>query len=360
MLALSLIQACVSADAAGNNHAGFGTVRFIGQAVLPTGYMFKGTEVGGLSGLTYDHEKEIYFAISDDKGYKHRPRFYSVKIDLSTGRLTDESIHFEDVTFLRDGNNAFYEPGTVDFEGISVAGDGNVFLSSEAANGPLLAKFSRNGRFITSIQVPEKFLPDADETKGIRHNLGFESLTISRDGRTLTTAIENALVQDGPPATTQNNTSCRLITYDLDKESPLGEKLYLTDKLDSLDDEPDKQVVSGLVELLSTPDDHIYLALERTYTAATGHIIKLYSIDTGESTDISSIIGLSDRQHRATIKPVAKQLILNFNELGIPVDNIEGMTFGPQLPDGTRSLIFISDNNFNPEQFTQILAFSLY
>ncbi len=57
--------------------------------------------------------------------------------------------------------------------------------------------------------------------------------------------------------------------------------------------------------------------------------------------------------------PVEKTLLLDFADLGIPLDNIEGITFGEDLPNGKQSLILISDNNFNPGQFTQVLAFEV-
>ncbi|WP_353734985.1 esterase-like activity of phytase family protein [Okeania sp. SIO2C2] len=53
-----------------------------------------------------------------------------------------------------------------------------------------------------------------------------------------------------------------------------------------------------------------------------------------------------------------KKLLLDFSTLEIVLDNIEGITFGPKLADGQRSLILVSDNNFNPLQITQILIFS--
>jgi len=34
------------------------------------------------------------------------------------------------------------------------------------------------------------------------------------------------------------------------------------------------------------------------------------------------------------------------------------MTFGPDLADGRRSLVLVSDNNFAPLQFTQFLLFA--
>jgi len=59
-----------------------------------------------------------------------------------------------------------------------------------------------------------------------------------------------------------------------------------------------------------------------------------------------------------SIKPVEKTLLLNLDSLGIPLDNVEGMTFGPDLADGRRSLVLVSDNNFAPAQFTQFLLFA--
>ncbi len=57
--------------------------------------------------------------------------------------------------------------------------------------------------------------------------------------------------------------------------------------------------------------------------------------------------------------PVAKSLVLDLDTLGIPLDNIEGITFGETLENGSRSLILVSDNNFSDTQFTQFLAFEV-
>lgn len=55
-------------------------VEFLGQATFPTGTQFKGTEVGGLSGITYDSSKDIYYSISDDRSEKSPARFYTLRI----------------------------------------------------------------------------------------------------------------------------------------------------------------------------------------------------------------------------------------------------------------------------------------
>jgi 3-phytase len=51
--------------------------------------------------------------------------------------------------------------------------------------------------------------------------------------------------------------------------------------------------------------------------------------------------------------------LLDLRDLGIPLDNIEGMVLGPELPDGRQSLILVSDNNFAATQFTQFLLFAV-
>jgi hypothetical protein len=38
------------------------------------------------------------------------------------------------------------------------------------------------------------------------------------------------------------------------------------------------------------------------------------------------------------------------------VDNIEGIAWGPVLENGNRSLVLVSDNNFNDTQVTQFIA----
>jgi len=55
----------------------------------------------------------------------------------------------------------------------------------------------------------------------------------------------------------------------------------------------------------------------------------------------------------------SKQLVLDLDELGIPLDNVEGMTFGPRLPDGRRSVVLVSDDNFNDWERNLLLEFSL-
>src|SRR5262245_46183983 len=64
---------------------------FLGQATIPTGTMFEGTVVGGLSGISYDPARGAYTLVSDDRA---AARTYTATIDLSDGALGDGDVTF--------------------------------------------------------------------------------------------------------------------------------------------------------------------------------------------------------------------------------------------------------------------------
>jgi hypothetical protein len=41
------------------------------------------------------------------------------------------------------------------------------------------------------------------------------------------------------------------------------------------------------------------------------------------------------------------------------LDNYEGMSLGPQLANGDRTLLVVSDDNYNNQQRTSLLAFRI-
>ena len=89
-----------------------------------------------------------------------------------------------------------------------------------------------------------------------------------------------------------------------------------------------------------------------------GFAISLFQISLEGANDIHDINSLLTVDSK-NIKPVQKKLLLDLRTLDVLLDNIEGLTLGPWLPDGQRLLILVSDNNFNSLQRTQFLAFKL-
>jgi hypothetical protein len=87
----------------------------------------------------------------------------------------------------------------------------------------------------------------------------------------------------------------------------------------------------------------------------TGNEIKLYSVALPGATNVLGVPSLAG----LGVRPAQKTLLFDLGSLGIPLDNVEGMTLGPKLPDGRQSLVLVSDNNFAAAQFTQFLLFAL-
>ena len=66
----------------------------------------------------------------------------------------------------------------------------------------------------------------------------------------------------------------------------------------------------------------------------------------------------------AGVTPVSKQLFINLLDADLNLaatipEKIEGLAWGPDLPDGRHLLYVISDNDLNPSLATQIYAFAI-
>jgi hypothetical protein len=337
----------------------------IGTANIPTGTQFEDTEVGGLSSITYHPERDVYYALSDDPGNIDPVRYYTLSIDLSDGQLDDGDISFLEVTTILDESGEPYAPGSLDPEGFVLARRHSFYFSSEGLAAaappvdPFIKRLNRNSRSNRTMIIPEKFLPDGMLTQGVRPNLGFESLGITPDKRTLVTASEGALAQDGPAADVGQESLARILQYRLGYKKPREEFVYVVNPVAEPPVPADQFRVNGLVELLPLDNAGTMLALERSFSVGGeggGNTIWLYEIQTQGATDVSGEFSLLN----ASFTPVTKRLILNVEEdLGIEPDNIEGMTFGPALPDGRLPLILVSDNNFADNQATQFIVLAV-
>jgi uncharacterized repeat protein (TIGR01451 family) len=370
------------------------SANFLGQTVLPTGFIPTGAAgtvngvqaaVGGLSSITYDSVNNRYFAISDDRSQFAPARFYTFTTDPNT--ISTTGVTFTNVTPLKDNSGNFFAALSLDPEGIALTQNGTVFISSEGevnpgagrVTNPFIKEFDlATGQELRSLNVPKKFLPvvqdtngnslvDAGDTQtaGIRNNLAFESLTISPNQKTLYTATENSLFQDGGVASPTTGTRARILQYNLVTGQPEKEYLYITDPVAVPPNPAGQFSTNGLVDLLAIDDRGTLLALERSFSTGapgTGNTIKIYEISLQGATDIGPIDSLSGLtpEDLAAIAPVQKRLLLNLDDLALPTgtDNIEGLAFGPKLADGSQSIVLVSDNNFSPTQFTQILTLS--
>ncbi|MBD2234520.1 esterase-like activity of phytase family protein [Phormidium tenue FACHB-1052] len=328
---------------------------------------FEGTTVGGLSALAYDRPRDLLYILSDDRGRFGPARFYTFAITLKrSGPPQFDTVTLEAVTPLLDAEGNPYSRGSLDPEGIALSPRDTLFIASEGdvrqGVPPLIGEFDREtGRAIATLPLPQRYLPDTPDspTQGVQNNLSLEALTVtgSPSGAGMTepfrlfAATESALVQDynADPSQPLNSRFLHYLIGD-DQTTLIAEHRY------PLDLEPSGAVVNGLTDLLAIDPAGHFLALERA-AGLRGLQVKLYQLATGGATDTSTIPSLSGDVSGSS--PIRKQLVLDFAETPLAVDNLEGMTLGPRLPDGSQSLLLVSDNNFESDRATQLILLRL-
>lgn len=356
-------------------------LEYLGQQILPTGTRFADTEVGGLSAIDYDPARDCYLVLSDDRSRQQPARFYQLKLDLNAFTRSPQPGHagvgFAAVTTLRRADGSSYPVATLDPEGLRLdAARKLIYWASEGGRVrhnrrlPSLGAMGIDGGQRRDFSLPARFLPTGTITgitpgdTGIRDNLGFESVALSTDGRTLYTATENALIQDGPEASPGVGSNARLLALDIESGRPVAEYLYPVAPVVRPPFLPGLLAMNGLSDLLAI-DSHRFLALERSFavgaftsgTPTTGYSIRLFEVDIAGATDVSHLDSLVG----AAVTPVTKRLLLDLAELknddGSPLalDNIEGIARGPVF-QGRATLILVGDNNFRAEEFTQFVA----
>ncbi len=327
---------------------------FRGESTLPAGLPFDGTVVGGLSSITYDAERDLYYAISDDQGSLGPVRFYTLDIDVSDGSLGPGDVTVVDVTALEPPAGESYAPGTVDPEGLTLTADDTLVVTSEgvAAAGvdPWIREYELDGSFIRDLTVPEPFL--VGPGSGVRQNLGFEAAAVGH-GPFVFAGNEAALAQDGPAATPTNGSLTRLLRFRLDSGQIDRTYVYPVDPVAATPVPPEAFSVNGLVELLPL-NNQFLLAMERSFSVGVGNSVSLHLVGVPGADDVSGVHSLLG----ADVSPVTKTEVLDLDTLGLTLDNLEGMTFGPRLPNGHRALLLVSDNNFTPGQVSQFLLFA--
>jgi 3-phytase len=357
VLALLVVLA-VSATAAASGKQRGPTLEFLGEEILPTGLQFEGTEVGGLSSIAYDAERDLYYVISDDQSVIDPARYYTFELDVADGNLDPGDVVVGDVTTLLDAAGLPFAAASFDPEGLALTKDDELVITSEGIATrlipPWVRLFGLDGRQLEDLPVPLAFIPDAiPQTRGVRQNLGFESAATV--GPYFYTGSEGALVQDGPAAGIGVPSPARLLRYNLKTGRPDRQYVYVTDPIAEPPVPPTNFAVNGLVELLPL-DKHSFLSMERSFSVGapdTGNTITLYTVEISGAQNVNGREKLT-----GTEEPVTKELLLDLDALGIPLDNVEGMAFGPDLTDGRRTLVLVSDNNFAPAQFTQFLLFA--
>ena len=373
------------------------SAEFLGVVLLPKQRVMD-TPVGGLSALAYDRPADRFLALSDDQSNLASARFYTLKVDWPGSPLADRpadrpgiappgvdsppmsppsnglaQVTIEQVTPLKEESGEAFRAGAIDPEGLALTPRNTVLIASEGNVQQGIAPFIREFDRTTGVAVrqplplPTHYLPGTfpnGEPRGIRNNLGFESLGIVPVGANPSpvepfrafVATEANLTQDlesepTPPPPIPPRSRILHISLGDGPPFPISEHLY------ELDASPSGALFNGLVDLTPIDQGGHFLSLERTFDPLNGFGAKLFQVALGTATDTASYESL--RGPLPGVTPAYKQLLLDFQTLGIPIDNLEGLAIGPRLPDGRQSVLLVSDDNFREEQATQFILLAL-
>ena len=313
---------------------------------------YNGTRVGGLSALTYDRRRDVYYGLVDNgPDTTSEARFYTLRLPTK-GDATGEP-QILDVTTLRDASGQPFTASDFDGEGLTLTHNGDLLVSSETE--PSIRRFSIDGKLLEELPVPQPFwvAPAGEATR----NQTFESLSLSPNNRSLFTAVEGPLGPDG--RTADGSGRIRILRYE-DRGAggfvPAQEFYYLADP------------GLGVVDIVALSEKEL-LVMERGFQAGVGNTIRIYRVSLDGATDISGVNSLTS----SNVEPLQKELLVDLascppsGATAAPgavqakplLDNFEAIALGPVLPDGRQSLVLVSDDNFSSGQTTRVIVLAV-
>ncbi|TDE02081.1 esterase-like activity of phytase family protein [Flavobacterium sandaracinum] len=344
-------------------------LKLISTIEIPFEETFQNTKVGGLSGIDYDAKNDLYYLICDDRSMFNEARFYTAKIPLLENKI--QNIVFQSVNYLKNESGDVYgnwntTPNTsTDPEDIRYNPKTNTLVwSSEGARvitgdkqvlqDPSLNFMDLKGNFLGNVTLPENLKMQQQE-KGPRNNGTLEGITFDKKYKNIYTNIEEPLFEDGDQANTSNGGYIRIYQFDAKTKKNTAQFGYKLEPI-ALEPNPKGSFAVNGVSAIQYYGKNQLLVVERSYSTGTqACTVKVFLCDLKKATDVKNYNSLQNQK----LDLASKKLILNMDDLGIFIDNIEGLTFGPKLANGNSSLIFVSDNNFSEKQKTQVLVFEV-
>ncbi|WP_460561809.1 esterase-like activity of phytase family protein [Ferruginibacter profundus] len=346
-------------------------VKLLGEYDMPYNLSYKNTTVGGLSGIDYDAGNNVYYMICDDRSDINPARFYTARIFITPQGI--DSIQFVDVQNMLQPDNTVYpnkktdrshvpDPEAIRYNPLlkqlvwSSEGERIVKEKDTVLENPSVISITTDGKFKNNFELPANVTMHATE-KGPRQNGVLEGMSFADNYTTLFVNVEEPLYEDGPRAdVTDNNTYIRILKFDVATKKNTAQYAYKLEPVAYAANPATGFKINGVPDILNIGNNK-FLVIERSFsTGRAACTIKVFITDLTAATNIKGVPSLKGN---TDFIPATKKLLLNMDDLGIYIDNIEGVTFGPILPNGHKTLIFIADNNFDTKEKAQLLLFEV-
>ena len=369
ILFVALLASCTPFQKISKQNS-IGSLRFINEYDYPNSRQLDGTTIGGLSGIDYDPKTSQYYFICDDPSSRGASRFYTARINLNEKGI--DSVNFTSVTILKNKNGVPYpdinkdRTHSADLEAMRYDPTRNEMIwSSEGQRRPVEKQFqdpeivivSPNGQYKDSFELPANLHIQPAES-GPRHNSVLEGLSFDEDYSHIYVSVEEPLYEDGPRAGTGDSTAwVRFLKFDRNTRKQVAQYAYEIGAIPYPANPPGAFKVNGISDILYIGNNQ-FIVIERAYsTGRAPSDVRVYLADATGAEDISANPSLKNQPAK---KPIKKKLIIDMNKsLDRYIDNIEGVTFGPLLPNNHRTLLFVSDNNFDERQKNQFFLYEI-
>lgn len=336
-------------------------LRFLDEYIIPKDLKVDENLVGGLSDLDYDGA--YFYTVSD---IPRNPMIYKMSIEIEENRISK-------VDFIKgiriQNRTESTKKLAIDSEGINYNPENNSFtVSSEGSIrsklDPFIVDIDSTGNVLDFYKIPEYFF--ASNEKGLRNNGVFEGLTHSVNQQGIWVATELPMISDGPkPKLYKTNSPVRFTYFNRDSKEPEKQFAYNLGRIRKAPLLPFAiNGVSGILEI--APNQ--FLVIERAFSAGhsnRGNRVLIFLADGKNATNTLDEYSLKSKIGKSIIS-AQKHLIFDFNSTRKKlkknfIDNIEGISWGPTLPNGNKTIVLISDNNFNVfnEQINQVILMEI-
>ncbi|HEU4679066.1 MAG TPA: esterase-like activity of phytase family protein, partial [Terrimicrobiaceae bacterium] len=345
-----------------------------------------GDTLGGIgSGIVWDPQTDRLIAVPDrgpgDGTLPFTPRFHFLDVSKSSSDPHVLDLRVAETVLLRDAQGRPFtgllpdnevdgvpmREGAVclDPEAISLGPDQTVYLADEY--GPFLYQFSRKGRMLRRIALPERFQPRGKSGKmvveegekivsGRDENRGPEGMCLLPDGKHVALIFQSALAQDGG----RKGGTARILVLELSTGQPVAEYGYLFEQPESVFGAKTSHSFKDLsINDLVALSNHQFLVLERDRFGRDGskkpkaaRYKAVWMIDTRAATNLIGTghaklpgeEGFAPLSRESSIQFVSKKLLFDL------VDIVNQMPdWDPsRLPAKWEGLALISSRTANP------------
>ena len=351
--------------------ASIGQLKLLNIYEIPHNFQYNKTTVGGLSSIDYNKALDEYYFICDDRSNINPARYYTAKIAINGTKI--DTVLFTDVQFLKRPDGTNYpnhnsnpkhstDPESLRYNAVAK----NWVWTSEGENAingkdtvlvnPTITVIDQTGKMLDTFFLPSNLRMTRNNI-GPRQNGVIEGMSFGESYKKLFISLEEPLYEDGPRVdVVDNNTWLRFYQFDVKSKRNTTQYAYKPDPIVYPANPLNGFKVNGIPEILNIGNDQ-FIVIERAYsTGRQKCTIKLFLADARGASDVKDIFSL---QSGASFTPMKKKLLLNMDDLPQFIDNVEGITLGPILPNGHRTIILVADNNFSALEESQVFLLEI-